>query len=283
MPAQPLFESNLDATKRLDFDVDAIGTATTRVAIWPDRNVDIGDVGFKSEENVWTRIQRYPVDTISFASAVSVSATAGSGERKMTLTGDVTSFTVTDLAEGAYLVIDLFQDAIGGRTVAFTGIDGIAPTIESAPNARTSVVVKGLASSVVFVEGGVGGGGGVTPLSDGHIFVGNVSNVAVSVPMTGQVAISNTGVTTVQPALDTQVGVVELATAAEAVAVVDATRATTPLSLAGLIMATPIRQTYTETNVTTRRTIDADAETLQNLADVLATLIGDLRVKGIVD
>lgn len=42
-----------------------------------------------------------------------------------------------------------------------------------------------------------GGGGGGGALTDGQIFVGNGSNVATSVAMTGDVSITNTGVTTV--------------------------------------------------------------------------------------
>ena len=41
-------------------------------------------------------------------------------------------------------------------------------------------------------------------------------------------------------------------------------------------------QTYTESNVTTDRTYDANATSTDELADVLGTLISDLRAKGIV-
>ena len=45
----------------------------------------------------------------------------------------------------------------------------------------------------------VGGGGGTSTLNNGDIFVGNASNVATSVTMTGDTLISNTGVVTIQP------------------------------------------------------------------------------------
>lgn len=46
----------------------------------------------------------------------------------------------------------------------------------------------------------LGDGGSLSPtLSNGNIFVGNASNVATGVPMTGDVTISNTGVTTIGP------------------------------------------------------------------------------------
>lgn len=42
-----------------------------------------------------------------------------------------------------------------------------------------------------------GGGGGTSTLTNGHIFVGNGSNVATDVAVTGDISITNTGVTTV--------------------------------------------------------------------------------------
>ena len=44
--------------------------------------------------------------------------------------------------------------------------------------------------------GGGGGGGGMDPLPDGEIFVGNVSNVATAVAMSGEATIVNTGALT---------------------------------------------------------------------------------------
>ena len=40
--------------------------------------------------------------------------------------------------------------------------------------------------------------------------------------------------------------------------------------------------TYTETNVTPDRSFDADTVTVAKLADIVGTLISDLRAKGIV-
>lgn len=42
-------------------------------------------------------------------------------------------------------------------------------------------------------------------------------------------------------------------------------------------------QTYTATNVINVRAFDANATTVEELADVLGTLIADLRAKGIVE
>ena len=40
--------------------------------------------------------------------------------------------------------------------------------------------------------------------------------------------------------------------------------------------------TYTPTNVSTDRAFDANATTTEELADVLGTLIADLKIKGII-
>lgn len=48
-------------------------------------------------------------------------------------------------------------------------------------------------------------------------------------------------------------------------------------------LTTPLAQTYSESNVTTDRTYDANATTLDEVADVLGTLIADLRAIGLVN
>jgi len=45
-------------------------------------------------------------------------------------------------------------------------------------------------------------------------------------------------------------------------------------------LSQPIQIGYTTTNVTTVRALDADATTLAEVADVLCTLIEDLKAKG---
>lgn len=42
-------------------------------------------------------------------------------------------------------------------------------------------------------------------------------------------------------------------------------------------------QTYTPTNVTTDRVFDANATSLDELSDVLGTLIADLKTAGVID
>ncbi len=76
-------------------------------------------------------------------------------------------------------------------------------------------------------------------LTDGHLLVGNGSNVATDVALSGDVTIDNTGEATVISATTTDAGKVELATSAETSAYTDATRAVTPLSLAPYQIAIP--------------------------------------------
>lgn len=42
-------------------------------------------------------------------------------------------------------------------------------------------------------------------------------------------------------------------------------------------------QTYTITNVTTDRVLDADATSIDELADALGTLVADLKTAGVID
>jgi hypothetical protein len=53
--------------------------------------------------------------------------------------------------------------------------------------------------------------------------------------------------------------------------------------LEGVSLEDVENETYTETNVTESRTFDADTVTTAQLADIVGTLIVDLRAKGLID
>ena len=72
--------------------------------------------------------------------------------------------------------------------------------------------------------------GGTSTLTNGNILVGNASNVATSVTLSGDVTITNLGVSTVLSASTTQSGKVELATTAETETGTDTVRAITPIA-----------------------------------------------------
>lgn len=137
---------------------------------------------------------------------------------------------------------------------------------------------------------------GTSALADGSIYVGNASNVASPVALSGDVTITNAGVATVVAASDTVAGKVELATPAEVVTGTSTTLAVTPAGVAGAFVPktgdwavdgeTP---SASETgfaangNTVVTKTLDPDATTQQEIADVLMTLITALRAKGIVN
>ena len=70
-----------------------------------------------------------------------------------------------------------------------------------------STYFKDLSDSLIYYKSSGGtvisifeeGGGGATTLTNGEVFVGNASNAATSVSMSGDVTITNAGVTTIQP------------------------------------------------------------------------------------
>lgn len=72
-----------------------------------------------------------------------------------------------------------------------------------------------------------------TTLTSANFFVGNGSNVATGVAMSGDATLANTGAVTVVSASDTTAGKVELATISETNTGTDTTRAVTPDGLAG--------------------------------------------------
>ncbi len=117
------------------------------------QHVSMGLAGVDSP-NVWSRTQRYAIGTIPYAATINFNATAAnvSGEQKITLTGDVTAFSVSNMVEPQYLTIDVYQDATGGRTITWSGIGGTAPALNAAANSRTSIVIKQTANGPVFAS-----------------------------------------------------------------------------------------------------------------------------------
>lgn len=76
---------------------------------------------------------------ISGAVSIDLAATAKSNNLHLTLTGNVTSFALTNPVDGATYNIRLIQDATGSRTItlpsAFKFAGGVAPVFSSAANA----------------------------------------------------------------------------------------------------------------------------------------------------
>jgi len=276
-------------------------------------NVPAGDI---SAVTVQAALDELDVEKVSLVSLAATTATNGASLVGIQDAGNLITATTVEgaLAELADRSLDL---------VSLSGVaDGAVNlgTFTGATIADDVTVKAALQALETAVEAA-----GTTTLADGNIYVGNASNVATGVALSGDATITNAGVLTVVAATDAIAGKVELATDAEVATGTDTVRAVTPASLAanytlttslaattaangasligvedaganyvatnvegvlteiaGKLLSVSAVQTYTDSNVTVQRSIDANGETLQSLADVVGTLIQDLRVKGIV-
>lgn len=159
--------------------------------------------------------------------------TAGTG---LTLTGNQFSITNTAVTAASYgttaaKTVSLTVNAQGQLTAASEQDIAIAATqIADGSVSNTEFqYLDGVTSSIqTQLDGKIS-----TTLNSANIIVGNGSNIAAAVSMSGDVSISNTGATTVVSASDTVAGKIELATQAEVIAGTDTARAVTPATLAG--------------------------------------------------
>lgn|GEM_PF-4657365 len=80
-----------------------------------------------------------PLATDTFASSFTFNG-SDSNVQQITLTGDITTLTLTGLHAGAEYILSVVQDATGGHTIAWgtkvKWAGGTAPTLSTAPNAR---------------------------------------------------------------------------------------------------------------------------------------------------
>ncbi|GAB5444375.1 MAG: hypothetical protein Fues2KO_47240 [Fuerstiella sp.] len=100
-----------------------------------------------TESHNWTAPQIAPPDSVAFAATIVDDTSSGSLNQKLTLTGDVTSFTMSNGSEGQRRVWYILQDGTGGHTVTFSGIDGTEPTIDTTANALTVVEMEYVAGT----------------------------------------------------------------------------------------------------------------------------------------
>jgi hypothetical protein len=127
--------------------------------------------------------------------------------KQNTITGGATTITSSNLSASRALVSDgSGKVAVATTTSTEIGyVNGVTSAIQTQLNDKLG-----------------------TTLTSAQIFVGNVSNVATGVVVSGDVSMANTGAATVISASDTQAGKVELATIAETNTGTDAARAVTP-------------------------------------------------------
>ena len=81
----------------------------------------------------WNKIE-YGTNVVTIAAGAIIIDASLSGNHSVTLTGNVTSVSIANMIAGQTLQILFVQDAVGGRTVDFTGsglkwLGGAAPTI----------------------------------------------------------------------------------------------------------------------------------------------------------
>lgn len=99
------------------------------------------DVAYTDAANVYTRQQAVTPYRANISGAVSIdlAATAKSNNLHLTLTGNVSSFALTNPVDGAVYNIRFIQDSTGSRTItlpsAFKFAGGTAPTFSTAANA----------------------------------------------------------------------------------------------------------------------------------------------------
>ena len=134
MAAQKLFQDNLDATKQLDFDVEAVATGTSRKAIWPNADVD-----FRA------------LKTQTFVSANAVTWNWAAGSVATLVAGHNAVITITNPIVGFSGKLKLTQDATGNRDVTFSYVGGVTVigTIQQSANAITYLDVWFTGSSMI--------------------------------------------------------------------------------------------------------------------------------------
>lgn len=148
-------------------------------------------------------------------------------------------------------------DGATADTIASFGASKTLTSLSTAtyPSLTELSYVKGVSSAIqTQITGKLG-----TSLTSAQFFVGNGSNVATGVAMSGDATLANTGAVTVNSASDTVAGKVELAITSEVNTGTDATRAVTPDSLAGSYAGTKAVSLYVVETTTVLTTGDGKA------------------------
>lgn len=112
----------------------------------------------RSKANVFTNQQAVTPYRANIAGAVSIDLAAAAKSNKLilTLTGNVTSFALTNAIDGASYSISFIQDATGGRLLpsplgaGFKFSGGIQPTWTSTAGARDKLVLDYDATAALF-------------------------------------------------------------------------------------------------------------------------------------
>lgn len=129
---------NLLATRTQSAQIAVIADGGNAFGVIGERNAPSLGVALLDQANVFTRVQSVTPYRANISGAVSIdlSATARSNNLHLTLTGNVSSFALTNPTDGAVYNIRFIQDGTGSRTfagfpAAFRFAGGTAPSFST--------------------------------------------------------------------------------------------------------------------------------------------------------
>lgn len=199
--------------------------------------------------------------------------------------GGALGFGQIDLADATNAVSGVLDEANGGTgNSSYTTGD-----LLYASAATTLAKLADVATGNALISGGVGvapswGKIGLTTHVSGVLPIANGGTNSSTALNSNRIMVSSGGAIVEASALTNGQLLIGSTGAAPVAAALTAGSAITITNGAGSITValTGTAQTYTETNVTTDRAFDADTVAIAELADVVGTLIADLRARGIV-
>ena len=216
-----IIQGNADPTKQLRFEVDGLSGGITRVITPADADITLVNTsdGTISNANVNSLAA---IDFSKLATLISANILVGSGSSVTTsvaMTGDITinNTGVTSISADVILNADINSLA----AIDFSKLASLTSAnilVGDVSNVATSVAMSGditidntgIASIApdVIVNADVNSSAAIdfsklASLTSANILVGNGSNVATSVAMTGDTFIDNLGAVTAQPAIIT--------------------------------------------------------------------------------
>ena len=111
---------NLLSTRTQSAQIGIIANGGEAFGVYGERNAPSLGVALLDQANVFTRVQAVTPYRANISGAVSIdlSATARSNNLHLTLTGNVSSFALTNPSDGATYNIRFIQDGTGSRTFA---------------------------------------------------------------------------------------------------------------------------------------------------------------------
>jgi hypothetical protein len=132
---------NLLATRTQSAQIALIADGANQFGVIGERNAPSLGVALLDQANVFTRVQSVTPYRANISGAVSIDlSAAASNNLHLTLTGNVSSFALTNPTDGAVYNIRFIQDGTGSRTFAgfpsaFKFPGGTAPTFSTAAGA----------------------------------------------------------------------------------------------------------------------------------------------------